>query len=396
MKPGLTFAATYQAPPDMTHHQPKPVPNRPESPNQVRSCRTWGALSFLAINVIALLSNPSLAAGGLAAEARTTPIQTTTPPPFTAKEMGDQVREAIESGVLGNKRITLIVNDKDKNKDKKVIAAPAHVMTPSRVTNVVNPLDSRRYLRAQAAVLTKLEATQVKATVHAENDTHWHYAGDNGPQAWGTLNPDFKLCGTGQRQSPIHIDETSTLQGPAEPLQFNYQPSSGTVVNNGHTIQVDLVGDNTLTVRGDDYKLVQFHFHHPAEERVNQQGFAMVAHLVHKNAEGQLAVVAVLLEPGIANTLIHTIWTYMPLDIGDRVPVPLGLIDMTALLPKDPLYYQFMGSLTTPPCTEDVLWLVFKQPTSVSPAQIRLFSQIFPNNARPVQPINGRAVRDAQ
>jgi carbonic anhydrase len=109
-----------------------------------------------------------------------------------------------------------------------------------------------------------------------------------------------------------------------------------------------------------------------------------------------LAVVAVLLDPGVANALITKVWTYMPLDTSDRVRMPTGLIDMNELLPKDQRYYQFIGSLTTPPCTEGVLWMVLKQPTPLSREQIRLFQQLFPNNARPVQPVNGRAVREAQ
>ncbi|NBT56141.1 MAG: carbonic anhydrase family protein, partial [Betaproteobacteria bacterium] len=165
---------------------------------------------------------------------------------------------------------------------------------------------------------------------------------------------------------------------------------------NGHTIQVDVAGDNTLSVRGSVYKLLQFHFHTPSEERINYRGFAMVAHLVHRNNEGQLAVVAVLLEAGVANELIHRVWTHLPLDGGDRVRLPSGLIDLNALLPKDQRYYQFFGSLTTPPCTEGVLWMVLKQPTPVSRDQIRLFTQLFPNNARPVQPVNARPVRSAK
>jgi carbonic anhydrase len=228
------------------------------------------------------------------------------------------------------------------------------------------------------------------------DDVHWSYEGDTGPQAWGQLKPAFNLCAIGMRQSPINIDGSLTLQGPAEPLQFNYQRSSASVVNNGHTIQVDVAGDNAVTVRGSTYQLVQFHFHAPSEETVNNQGFAMVANLVHKNAEGQLAVVSVLLQPGAANALIHKVWTYMPLDINDRVHMPAGLIEMNELLPTDQRYYQFMGSLTTPPCTEGVLWLVVKQPSTVSPAQVKLFTQLFPHNARPVQALHGRAVRDAQ
>jgi len=167
-------------------------------------------------------------------------------------------------------------------------------------------------------------------------------------------------------------------------------------VNNGHTIQVDMQGDNSITVRGTNYRLLQFHFHNPSEERVNYRGFAMVVHLVHRSAEGQLAVVAVLLDPGAMNPTINKVWTYMPIDSGDRVRMPPDLLDLNELLPKDQRYYQFMGSLTTPPCSENVLWMVLKTPVPVSRDQLRLFAQLFPNNARPVQPVNGRPIRNAQ
>ncbi len=225
---------------------------------------------------------------------------------------------------------------------------------------------------------------------------HWAYEGEGGPEAWGQLKSEFKTCAVGKRQSPIHIQESNTLQGPAEAIQFSYQPSQGTVVNNGHTIQVDVIGNNSITVRGSSYRLLQFHFHHPSEERINHKVYSMVAHLVHRNAEGQLAVVAVLLDPGAANSLINKVWTYMPLDSGDSVRMPDGLLDLNELLPKDQRYYQFLGSLTTPPCTEGVLWLVLKQPSTVSAEQLKLFSQLYPNNARPVQPVNNRPIRDAQ
>lgn len=169
------------------------------------------------------------------------------------------------------------------------------------------------------------------------------------------MKPEFNACALGKRQSPVHIQETGTLQGPAEPLQFDDRPSGGSVVNNGHTIQVDLELGNTLSVRGSTYQQLQFHFHHPAEEKVNYKGFSMVAHLVHKNDEGQLAVVAELIDPGTANDLVHKVWTHMPLDSGDRVRLSVGLIGLRELLPQDQRYCQFMGSLTTPPCTEGVL-----------------------------------------
>jgi carbonic anhydrase len=125
--------------------------------------------------------------------------------------------------------------------------------------------------------------------------------GETGPEAWGKLKPEFNLCAIGKRQSPINIEDSASLQGPAEPVQFDYRPSNAAVVNNGHTIQVDVQGENTITVRGSTYRLLQFHFHSPSEEQINFKRYPMVAHLVHKNAEGQLAVVAVLLETGAVN-----------------------------------------------------------------------------------------------
>jgi carbonic anhydrase len=335
---------------------------------------------------------------------------------LASKTLAEKVREATENGNLAQKRMTLIVNGKGGKSSpaptpvasnarpiaEKIIDLDVTVRAPApakRPPVAQSPSRVRHTAAVKAATPAHPEKQQGTPEAHAQTEGHWSYAGDTGPQAWGRLSKDFNVCAIGKRQSPINIEEASTLQGPAEPLQFNYQPSKGTVVNNGHTIQVDLAGEagtNDLTVRGSRFKLMQFHFHTPSEEQVNGVGFAMVAHLLHKNEAGQLAVVAVLLEPGTANSLIHQVWTYMPLDSGDRVSIPAGLIDLNALLPKDQRYYQFMGSLTTPPCTEGVLWMVMKQPTPISKEQIKLFTQIFPNNARPVQAVNGRSVRDAQ
>ena len=309
------------------------------------------------------------------------------------KEVGDQLREALGTEVAGKKKLLINVS-----KVPGGSSAPAAGAGSSG-----SSMSSRQYIQARAAALAGHGGTAQIAAVGASaadahgGDVHWAYEGENGPQAWGKLKPDFNLCAIGKRQSPINIEDGSTLQGPAEPVQFNYTPSNGTVVNNGHTIQVDVQGDNSITVRGSRYRLLQFHFHTPSEESVNYKRFAMVAHLVHKNDEGQLAVVAVLLDPGAApNPLIDKVWTYMPLDAGDRVRMPRELLNMNELLPSDQRYYQFMGSLTTPPCSEGVLWMVLKQPMTISRNQLRLFTQLYPLNARPVQPLNGRPVRDAQ
>jgi carbonic anhydrase len=303
-----------------------------------------------------------------------------TPP--TAKEIGQQVRQALGAGVTDKKELVV------GNTGASAQGAPA------------NPKASRRYIRAKAAALAaKREPTEEfiePASAHAMGQAHWDYDGPSGPMAWGQLKPEFATCAIGKQQSPINIDDSVTLRGPAEAIVFDYTTSSATVVNNGHTIQIDVTGDNGIIVRGSRFQLLQLHFHHPSEERINHRGFAMVAHLVHKNYMGQLAVVAVLLEAGEANPVINKFWTYMPLGKDDRVAMPPGSFDLSQMLPKDQRYYQFMGSLTTPPCSEDVLWMILKQPVTLSHAQMRLFAQQFPNNARPVQPINGRVIRDAQ
>ena len=310
------------------------------------------------------------------------------------KEVGNQLREALGTEVAGKKKLLINVS---KVPGGSVPAAGGHSSGGSA------SLNSRQYIQARAAALAghggtaHIAAAEAPAADAHGGEVHWTYEGETGPQAWGKLKPDFNVCALGKRQSPINIEDGTTLQGPAEPVQFNYTASNGTVVNNGHTIQVDVQGDNSITVRGSRYRLLQFHFHTPSEESVNYKRFAMVAHLVHKNDEGQLAVVAVLLDPGTApNPLIDKVWTYMPLDAGDRVRMPRELLNVNELLPSDQRYYQFMGSLTTPPCSEGVLWMVLKQPMPISRNQLRLFTQLYPMNARPVQPINGRPVRDAQ
>jgi len=301
------------------------------------------------------------------------------------KAVGAKVRDALGTSILPNKKLTLIVGSKGK----------AHMAATAESVPGVDPIPVPIPVAKPAASRQYIQSRTAAANVHGGN-VHWDYEGENGPSAWGRLKPEFNLCAIGKRQSPINIDDDSTLQGPAEALRFDYTPSNATVVNNGHTIQVDVQGENSLTVRGSSYRLLQFHFHTPSEEQVNFKRSAMVAHLVHRNAEGQLAVVAVLLEPGAANPAIDKVWTYMPLDSGDRVRMPPGLLNLNELLPTDQRYYQFMGSLTTPPCSEGVLWMVLKQPMTIGMSQYKLFTQMYPNNARPVQAVNGRAVRNAQ
>lgn len=225
------------------------------------------------------------------------------------------------------------------------------------------------------------------------HEVHWAYGGATGPESWGQLKPEYRQCMLGKRQSPIDIRDGIPVE--LDPIAFDYRPSAFRVTDNGHTVQVNVDAGNGITVSGRRYELLQFHFHRPSEERINGRQFEMVAHLVHKDPEGRLAVVAVLLDAGPANPVVQQVWNNLPLEkhLEQAAQQPL---DLNGLLPEARQYYTYMGSLTTPPCSEGVLWLVMKQPAGVSRQQIGVFSRLYPMNARPVQPASGRLIKDGQ
>jgi carbonic anhydrase len=220
----------------------------------------------------------------------------------------------------------------------------------------------------------------------------WSYTGLTGPQAWAKLKPEFRLCAVGQRQSPIDIREGIALD--LEPVQFDYRPGSFSVIDTGYTVQVDVAAGNSIEVNGRRYVLQEFHFHRPSEERIDGRQFEMDVHLVHRDAEGHMAVVAVLLERGAAQPLLQTVWNNLPLEKNEPVAARAQL-DPGQLLPADRRYYTYMGSMTTPPCTEGVLWLVMQQPVTVSAQQIDIFSRLYPMNARPIQRAAGRMIKQS-
>jgi len=236
-----------------------------------------------------------------------------------------------------------------------------------------------------AAVLVSDNA---RAQQHA--GPHWTYNGKDGPDHWGELDKAFSICQAGHHQSPIDI--RGAKPGNLPPIQFSYRPSPLHIINNGHTIQINYASGSFISVGGTQYQLTQFHFHHPSEERVNGKGFEMVAHLVHANTEGALAVVAVLLDPGTANSVLTRIWQHLPAKEGPEQMLDDVQIDAAGLLPPDRAYYTFTGSLTTPPCTEDVTWFVLKTPATISKTQADAFGKIYPRDARPLQPLYGREV----
>lgn len=222
--------------------------------------------------------------------------------------------------------------------------------------------------------------------------THWSYEGDSGPANWSKINVDWAKCGNGNRQSPIDIRDGMKVE--LEQISFDYHPSSFNVVDNGHTVQVGVSGGNYITVQNRMFELQQFHFHRPSEERINGKAFEMVVHLVHRDAEGRQAVLALLLERGVPQATIQTVWNNLPLEKFETMH-PSILLDPAEMLPARRDYYTYMGSMTEPPCSEGVLWLVMKQPVQASPAQMALFSRLYPLNARPIQPGNGRIIKES-
>ncbi len=221
----------------------------------------------------------------------------------------------------------------------------------------------------------------------------WSYEGAGGPAHWAGLKPEYAACGKGERQSPIDIRDGLKLQ--LEPLRFAYQASGFRVVDNGRTVRVNIAGGNHLDVMGRRYELKYFQFHRPAEVRIEGKVFDMSAHLVHEDAEGRVAIVAVPLERGGAHPAVQAVWNNLPLEKNTELAAPSPL-DPAALLPQDGRYATFMGSMTTPPCQEGVLWMVMKTPVAVSDYQLAVFSRLYPMNARPVQPAHGRLIKESE
>lgn len=222
----------------------------------------------------------------------------------------------------------------------------------------------------------------------------WSYAGAEGPENWSSINPDYANCGLGHQQSPIDIRDAKREALPL--IQFDYKSAPLKVINNGHTIQVNASPGSSITVGDKKYELKQFHFHHPSEEYVDGKPYDMVAHLVHADSDGKLAVVAVLLKSGRANSLVQKVWENLPRTEGHEEVVSSVEINASALLPASTGYYTFAGSLTTPPCSEGVTWFVLKMPSELSAEEIAAFAKIYPHNARPIQPPNGRTILESR
>ena len=248
---------------------------------------------------------------------------------------------------------------------------------------------SKRFAASLIATGTLLTPGFAALAAHG----HWSYTGQTGPAYWGTLEEDYHTCAVGKDQSPIDIHANGAHKSDLPAIEFRYQPSKLKIIDNGHTIQVIYAPGSFISVGNKRYELQQFHFHKPSEEKLDGKSYDMVAHLVHKDADGKLAVVAVLLSKADApNPLIKTLWDNLPKKKEVETAVDTVTINAADLLPANKAYYTFTGSLTTPPCSEGVTWFVLKSPTAISGDEVARFGKSYPMNARPVQPLNGREV----
>jgi carbonic anhydrase len=231
------------------------------------------------------------------------------------------------------------------------------------------------------------------SSCYSAEKANWSYGGATGPAKWGSLEKGFAECKVGQIQSPIDILDASARKGDLPSLLFNYRPSPLRIIDNGHTIQVNYAPGSFVTVEGKRYELMEFHFHKPSEEKIDGKGHDMVAHLVHQGPAGKLAVLAVLLDAGKTNPLMKTLLDNLPKEKGQENVADAIKINALELLPQNKGYYTYPGSLTTPPCSENVTWFVLKTPVQVSADEIARFARYYPMNARPVQPVNGRDIQ---
>lgn len=221
----------------------------------------------------------------------------------------------------------------------------------------------------------------------------WAYTGEGGPERWGQLRPEYRLCTEGRRQSPIDVRDAVAVDLPA--LDFDYQPSLFRLTDRGHSLHL-AVGENRLRLLGQSYLLLEAVFHRPGEVAVRGEQAPMAIHLLHRADDGRLLTVVVPLLAGAENPVVQTTLNHLPLERNQAVEPPETAIDLRGILPSELAYATFMGSLSTPPCTEGVQWVVLKQGVSVSPEQLAIFARRYPNNARPLQPAHGRLIKESR
>ena len=246
-----------------------------------------------------------------------------------------------------------------------------------------------------SAVLLGATTTSVQAK-NDEAHTSWSYEGATDPQHWAELSPSNVVCGKGKNQSPVNIDTNTTTDIEQEPIKLNYSMLvADSIKNTGHSIQVDMRSGGSITLDGEEFKLKQLHFHTPSENTVNGKHFPMETHFVHQNNTGDLAVLAMMFIPGKEDRTIANLWKNMPSSPGDSARLTASDLKSIESDTSFSNYYRYNGSLTTPPCTEGVRWVVMQTPMTVSQEQVKALQQVLKHsNNRPVQKLNARIIME--
>ena len=317
----------------------------------------------------------------------------------TASVAADKPKVVVTSGPSDDELSKALLNKINKGSGDIVIrTSDLPAGTPATTVAEVKP---------KVVVKTaKVEAKAEDKGGHSEA-MHWSYIdGTSGPENWANIDKANLACTKGKTQSPININLDNAVKVELDPLEFDYRPSQLAITDNGHTIVVKYGEGSNIFIDGRQYRLVQFHFHKPSEEAINGERMEMVVHLVHQHYDGSLAVVAVLLTTKMkkywwasdnpkGNPLIQTLWNNIPI-VKEQTDTPGIVINASQLLPQDRGYFTYMGSLTTPPCSEDVRWFVLKTPVLVSEEQVQNFGRIYPMNARPLQPKGDRVIKESK
>lgn len=263
-------------------------------------------------------------------------------------------------------------------------------LAPLRPTAKRDPVTSPFVWLLRAATCA---AAALPLLTQAAAPPQWQYSGEFGPEAWGRMRAAYALCDRGRRQSPIDI--VATRRQPLPALEFHYRSAPLRIVNDGHTVRVRFANGSRMLIGRDSHTLQQFHFHMPGGDRVRGEEFPMSMHFLHKSSAGRLVSLVVLFRLGAENPALAALLPRMPARGQAERTLSEVQVDPAQLLPAAHGYYAYEGSLTAPPCTEGVLWIVMKQPLELSAAQLAQLGQMFPANARPVQPLHDRVVTES-
>ena len=223
----------------------------------------------------------------------------------------------------------------------------------------------------------------------SEDSPHWTYSGEHGPEHWAELSPDYAACELGANQSPIDI--SASIDADLGDLKIDYRYGTSTIINNGHTLQINSKPGNWFGAEGQRFALQQLHFHSPSEHQLHGEAFPLEAHFVHQNEKGELAVVAILFEEGEVSEVLELIGDLSPTVVGESNLVDIDFVALDLYGSRDS-YFRYNGSLTTPPCTEGVRWFIIREPGEVAASQAANFVKLIGKDARGPQPQNARIV----